>query len=149
MGPVDPSDQLVAFVRQHIGSIELLEVLLLLHRRPEEAWDADTVAAELRIQPRSVAGRLAVLNGMGLAKPQASGTDPPPPSQNGAVNGYPTTELFRFEPESALAPLVDELAAVYQTHRVRIIEIIFSQPADNIRVFADAFVIGRGGKKDG
>lgn len=123
------SPALVAFVRQHINSIETLEVLLLLYRQPDRAWSADAVAAELRIQPRSAAVRLAALEKAGLLSIEVEAGR-------------------RFNGAAEARPRVVELDGAYQTHRVRIIELIFSKPADNMRVFADAFVIGRGGRDD-
>ncbi len=126
---VELSPGLVAFLRQQISSIEALEVLLLTHRFPHRVWDADSVAAELRIQSRSAAARLAALEKSGLVR----------------IDG---ASSYRFAADGELAPRVAELDAAYQTHRVRIIELIFSKPADNIRVFADAFVFGKGAKDD-
>lgn len=128
-GTGEPSAALLHFVRQHITSVEILEVLLLLWRHPERAWDPGGVAADLRIQPRSAGLRLAALEKLGLCK-----SAPP---------------RYSFNAASPLAPLVDELDRAYQTHRVRLIELIFSTPNDNARVFADAFVLGKAGKPDG
>ncbi len=61
------SARVMAFLREHISSIEALEVLLLAWRPPRRRWDAEAVAAELRIQPRSAAGRLAALHKAGFA----------------------------------------------------------------------------------
>ncbi len=128
-GKGEPSAALLHFVRQHMTSVEILEVLLLLRAQPERAWDAIGVAADLRIQPRSAGLRLGALEKLGLCK-----STPP---------------RYSFNATSPLAPLVDELDRAYQTHRVRLIELIFSTPNDNARVFADAFVLGKGAKPDG
>ena len=111
-----------AFIREQINSIELLEVLLLFHAsEPGRAWSPEAVAAELRIQPRSVEQRCAALMRIGLL--------------------IPTGQEFRYNPESPMAATIDELAKTYKTYRVAIIEMIFSKPVDSSRLFADAFVL--------
>lgn len=126
----DLSTAVVGFLRQHVGSIELLEVLLLLNRHRDRSWDADAVAAELRIQPRSAGARLSSLEQAGIIKA--------------------TSLRYAFNADSEHVTTIGELDAAYQTHRVRIIEAIFSKPADNMRVFADAFVFrGKGPTSDG
>lgn len=119
-----------AFLREHIGSIELLEVLLLFQASPPgRTWSPDAVAAELRIQPRSVEQRCAALMRIGLL--------------------IPTGSEYRYNGESPLAPTIEELAKAYRTHRVAIIEMIFSKPNDSSRLFADAFVLRRSDPKGG
>jgi hypothetical protein len=121
------SEELLGFIRQHVSSIEQLEVLLLLRRDPAQTWEADGVAAELRIQPRSAAARLDSLTKAGLARHLS-----------------PAYVFDASNPE--LTKLVDALAEAYQTHRVTVIQTIFAKPADNVRVFADAFLLSKGGK---
>lgn len=118
-----------AFLRDHVNSVELLEVLLLLHRDAARTWTPQTIASELRIQPRSVEGRCAALARLGLIQ---------------AVGGE-----VRFDPKAPLAGVVDGVAEAYRTHRVAIIELIFSKPPDASRVFADAFVFKKPGEHDG
>lgn len=127
-----------SFIRDHVSSIEILEVLLLFHATPERAWTADAVAAELRLQPRSVEQRCATLVKAGLLA--ADGTAAP--QSNGAA------PQFRFVKTSPAAAVVEDLASTYRTRRVSVIELIFSKPPDAPRAFADAFVL-RKGDRDG
>jgi hypothetical protein len=130
------SPAVTAFLREHVSSIEILEVLLLFHADPARAWTADAVAAELRLQPRSVEARCAALLRIGLLVADAKGDAKSTPS-------------FRFASGALAAAVVDELASTYRTRRVSVIELIFSKPpADAPRAFADAFVI-RKGDRDG
>jgi hypothetical protein len=56
---------------------------------------------------------------------------------------------YQFAPvDPAIAPAVAALAGLYATHRVSIISMIFSKPADRLRSFADAFRF-RKDKNDG
>lgn len=118
-----------SFLRDHVGSIELLEVLLCLHHGGARAWTADAIAAELRIQPRSCEARCAALAKVGLVKNQ--------------------NDVLTFDRASPLAPVIDQLADAYRTHRVAIISLIFSKPVDSSRQFADAFVLKKRGEHDG
>lgn len=123
------SPTVTSFLRDHVGSIEILEVLLLFHREPAKTWTSGAVAAELRIQPRSAAGRCAALLKIGLLKQQQ--------------------DAFHFDGSSPIARVVDELSEAYRTRRVTVIEMIFSKPVESSRLFADAFVVRKGGDHDG
>ena len=99
-------------------------MLLLLHRRPERAWLPAELSAELKTTPDSVAGRLSAL------------------ARDGLVEG--DDERFRFGAGPGAAAVAD-VASCYATHRVAVIETIFSgdrQP-DALRSFADAFRVRR------
>jgi predicted ArsR family transcriptional regulator len=111
------------FLKQHIDSIEKLEVLLLLRANPSRPWTAAAVAGELRIMETSAAGRLEDLTVRGLLADEG-GT---PPS-------------FRYAPHTGEdAQAVTELASTYAQRRVSVITFIFSQPQDQLRSFANAF----------
>jgi hypothetical protein len=113
---------LVAFIRDHVSSIELLEVLLLLRREASRTWNAAAVAAELRISPTSASSRLRALEQSRLAKQDSEG--------------------FVYEASDPdRAALVALLAERYQTHRIKVIETVFRNPDKNVRVFADAFLL--------
>lgn len=93
-----------AFLREHIASIEQLEVLLLL-RANGGSWRPAEVSAALHTTPDSVAARLADLERDGLVSRGDAG--------------------FRFD-AGELAAAVDALASCYPTHRVAVIETIFA-----------------------
>lgn len=131
MAAIELPDTVVSFVRSHVNSVEFLEVLLLLQQERSRAWTGDSVAAELRIQPRSATTRLEAIQRLGAAKP---------------VDG----PAFRFDEKCALCPAIEALASAYRTHRVSIIQLIFSRPQHNgAEAFANAFLIGGKGKPDG
>lgn len=102
------SSALMAFLRQHIRSLELVEVLLFLHRYPEAAFASDAIAGELRLQPRSVSSRCSQLKAIGLV---------------GEDSGR-----CRFLAASPHAAVVGELALVWASHRARVIETISPDP---------------------
>jgi DNA-binding IclR family transcriptional regulator len=99
-------------------------VLLLLHRRPDRAWSPAELSAELKTTPESVAGRLAALE------------------RDGLVEGSDGSFRFGAGPRAAA---VGEVASCYATHRVAMIETIFSvdRQFDALRSFADAFRVRR------
>ncbi len=107
---------------EHIHSVEQLEILLLLYRQKAREWSAEEVARELRIHPGSTAGRLQDLQARGFL----------------SSRGEPTRRyLYQSVPGTDQA--VDGLAVAYTEWRVKILELIFSKPIQNILVFADAF----------
>jgi hypothetical protein len=116
------------FLVENVRSLEQLEILLLLHRAPERSWTAAEVAKELRIEPASAARRLEDLLVRGHAA-RAEG------------------EAFRGDGPEALRSTIRDLAEAYETLRVTVIQVVYSRPAENIQLFADAFLIRKDGEK--
>jgi hypothetical protein len=111
------------FVAQHIDSAELLETLLLTHSAPGRPWSPDEVARSIYTVPAGATRRLEQLVSLGLA------------ASSGAAD-----PVYRYAPSTpALAAQVDALAAAYRGARVAVINLIYNQPPDPIRSFADAF----------
>ena len=109
------------FLLQCIDSVEQLEVLLLLHRTPEQAWNPETVAQALYSNAGSIQRRLAGLHANGLLASTASSS-------------------YRYQPKtSALDATVRLLADTYRERRVAVITVIASKPMENVRAFSDAF----------
>jgi predicted transcriptional regulator len=110
------------FITRHIVSVEELEVLLLLHGQKDGDWSAAEINARLRSQEVSIAKWLEALVASRLV------------SANGG--------RYRFTPatpelEQQAAALVD----AYQTHRIKVIEFIFSKPSETLLSFVRAFEI--------
>jgi hypothetical protein len=111
------------FIAHHIESVEQLEILLLLYKRPGQAWSSEAVSQELRIDAKSAGERLEDMAHDGLLRRQ----------------GRSPCE-YQYGPEnSKLEDAVRGLAAGYAERRVTVINLIFSKPIDRIRTFADAF----------
>lgn len=114
-------DEVLNFVRTGIGSIWALEVLLLLHRTEDRAWQEAELVAPLRANARVVAESLAALCAKGLAAVDDAG-------------------LYRYLPASAaLREVVDGLADLYGRKPMAVTNAILSSRNDKIRTFADAF----------
>lgn len=106
-----------------ITSVEQLEILLLLRRDSTRAWTPLALAEELRSSESSVAKRLADLRKGGLVEAASS-----------------SPEAYRYAPAAEwLRASVDSLAKLYAESPYRVIDLIFSKPIDDLRVYADAF----------
>jgi predicted transcriptional regulator len=99
------SDRVIRFIRQHVGSIEKLEVLFLLAGR-RQPWSAEDVARELRSSARSAQDHLHEFETSGLL----SRVD----------------DCYLFNPAEPMhATTVAELAQAYRERRLRVIEAIY------------------------
>jgi hypothetical protein len=116
------------FVREHIQSIEQVEVLLLLFRTAPREWTAMSTGRELRIDPVSAARRLTDFQSQGLVKAR------------------PGDEALLYWYDGASGTLdraISELATAYHERRTALINLILSTPNEDVRVFADAFRLRR------
>jgi hypothetical protein len=109
-----------SFIAAYVGSVEELEIVLLLHAHPRRAWSAEGVANELRLDASSAAERLAEFARKGLVSHDTSGFTYTPPDTKA---------------REGLAAL----ARIYPTRRNAVIRLIFSRPNEKVQTFADAF----------
>ena len=125
------SAELVRFIRDHVTSVEQLEILLLLRRDPSREWSAAQVSEEIRTGLSSAQERLRDLLAQGMLV------------SSGA-------ECYRYAPR---APdddqLIAQLAGFYEQQRHTVINLIFSRPLERIRVFARAFRLRKDEEHDG
>ena len=112
------------FLSQYIGSLEQLEVLLLLRNNPTRSWAPGEVYEVVRSSRASVEERLESFVQLGFLVKE----DGPPPA-------------FRYAPREELGAALDETASAYQMWRVRVIEAIFTPVVDPAQRFADAFKV--------
>jgi len=120
-GPIPES--VARFITVHVRSLEQLEILLLLASQPGRAWSVDAVYDVIRSSRSSAAERLGELQLQGLLSVSA-GKEP----------------TYRFQPQAPeIAAAVEALAQFYKERRVKIVELIYSQPTDPLQHFADAF----------
>ncbi len=109
------------FIYACINSVEQLEILLLLRSRRE--LDAETITQELRTTSSSVEKRLSDLMRKNLVMLR---------EQDGK-------RTYVYDPPSLYADTMDQLASLYSSHRVSVINLIFSKPSDALTGFSDAF----------
>jgi len=114
-----------SFVNRHLDGVEMLEVLLLLHRRPDRWWTAETVAAELGTHPSSSERCLETLASRRFLDARLA-----------------HAVLFRYSPvDPELDQGVRQLAAAYAEQRLSVISLVSSNRLAGLRSFADAFRI--------
>lgn len=111
------------FLRSHIDSVGLLEILLLLHETDDREWSADDVNLRLQSSLSSVQNRLGKLESHGLI----------------SVSAAKGTRVYRYSPRTEeVAKAVTDLAATYKNYRIRVIDFVFSPP-DQLKDFSDSF----------
>jgi DNA-binding IclR family transcriptional regulator len=113
------------FIAANIDSAEQLEVLLLLHRRPDRGWRAHDVSREIFTVPAAATLRLESLVELGFLR------------SDGAADPE-----YRYGPRSEeLGADVQALADAYRADRVEVLNLVFRRPPDPLRSFSDAFRI--------
>lgn len=116
----DFSPPVKQFIDEHIHSVAQLEVLLALHQNPDALWTIEQVTSRFYFQPQMANELLIDLVRRGLV------------AQQGAA--------FRYAPaDTAIAPLIDELAKLYRERRVAVTSRIFSKPAGSDPKFPRKF----------
>lgn len=127
-------DDVQRFVAEQITSVEQLEILLLLRGRPDVEWTPTMVSEEIRTSERSATSRLADLERRGLLRSREEES---------------SVKRFWFEPlTESLRRAVEHVATAYAERRYTVIDLIFSKPIDELRLYADAFRF-RKGDRDG
>jgi hypothetical protein len=108
------------FLALHLGSVEEVEILLLLWRTKERWWRADEVGAQLHLGESTARTRLEKLSGHFLDVRVAGDV------------------CFRYSPgNQEREERTAELAAAYEEHRTDVIGLVMS--GRSARDFADAF----------
>ena len=123
--PDDIQADVRTFIAEQIDSVAQLELLLLLHGNPEKSWSAGEAAVKLCTAVEMTATLLAEL------------------TQRGLLSAAEAPEVrYSYAPKTKqLAQLVTDLAQLYHARRVTVITLIYAQPVDKLRSFADAFRI--------
>ena len=112
--------ELKRFIAGYIPSLEHLEILLLLAASPARQWTVTAVYDLIKSSDTGVRKALDELTEMKLV------------AREGAN--------YRYVPASSeIAKLVTDLAEVYRTRRIRVVEIIYSPELDALREFQRAF----------
>jgi hypothetical protein len=129
--------ELLDLLQAQVGSLEALELLLLLHRTQERAWDRFEIANRLGLSDDIVEASAASMESHGFLARHGTGPG--------------TTWQYSARPPERAA-MIDRLATVYADRRLEIMRILSAQAMERLResaarAFADAFIIRR--KKDG
>jgi predicted transcriptional regulator len=123
--------ELQDFINTYIGSVEQLEILLLMQRYSDKEWCPKEITAQIRSNFESVSARLQGLLNNGLISK----------TENGKFKYAPPSEAIRDK--------VLELQAAYAQKRSKIINMIYTGniktgPSKSVRDLADAFRLDRG-----
>lgn len=110
-------------VREHVGSVIELEVLLLLSHSPARSFTAAEVARELRVAPEWTQGYLSKLASGGILRERAG-----------------RAPAYTFAPSApSTSDTVFRLARAYSRQRHTVIDLIYSEPDDQILTFPEDF----------
>ena len=118
-------DAVARFLAVTVENVAQLELLLRLRADPERWWTADAVARELAAKPLVAQRDLEHLHSRGLA-------------ERGGDSGLG----YRYAP-GPLAPVLDQVADVYERRRTTVVNLIFSESRDDAVSLAEAFRLRR------
>ena len=119
------SSEIQNFINENIRSVEELEVLLALRKRPERDWDAVDVSHELRIDPISASNYLMGLYLKGLLSHQ---------EHKGCFYSY----RYRAVPEKKDKQLA-ELAMAFERARTDVVDYIFASQRRQFQSILESF----------
>jgi hypothetical protein len=120
----DISTSIREFIARFIRSVEQLEILILFSKDPSVTWSAQKVYDTILSTPQSVQRWLDDL------------------VRDRLLEKLPGEEArYRCGDDEALLSQVTELAELYRTKPVGVIETIYRREANAARSFADAFRI--------
>lgn len=121
--PDDIRADLRDFIVNEVGSIAQLELLLLLHQDAQKDWTAEQAAKALYTAVDATAALLEAFRTRGYVV-----------LKDGQPHRY---QFANRSPEQT--QLMRDLASLYQTRRVTVINLIYAGPEEKLRSFADAF----------
>lgn len=100
-------------------------MLLFLMSNPDREWTVLELSTRIRLTPEAVFATLTELHAANLL----------------AVKPSTPAPLYRYSPRSSALALevAESLNLAYKERRESVIQLIYTRPLDNIRVFADAF----------
>jgi hypothetical protein len=117
----ETEEDVLAFVGATVKSLWALELLLLMRREQNRAWQTDELVRELRASRVVVREALAALSGAGLMATDEAGQ-------------------VRYRPASGqLDSFVASAQALYVAKPLAVINAIVSAPNEKLRIFAEAF----------
>src|SRR5690349_1721944 len=127
MGGHQISEAARHFLREGIGSLERLDILLLMQHHAERWWSALALAHELRIPAPQIEAGLQALGASNLVAVRVT-----------------EDVIYRFDPGTTLLrELVEEIVNAHYMDRGNVARVISSGTADSVRLFADAFRLRR------
>jgi hypothetical protein len=127
VGPAPLPSSVAAFVSAHIGTLERLELLLLLMQSSDRWWDASTVSRELGYDAESARRALDHLAAHNLLAIRVT-----------------ADVRYQYQPgEPRLADAAAMFAQAFQMNPVAVLQLVTPPKSRSIRDFAAAFRIRR------
>lgn len=124
MSDSELSKEIQDFINSHIRSVGNLDVLFLLSSDPTKIWTAEDVSRELRTNSNYATSQLQELKRIGLIDTIGGG--------------------FSSRKDPQILDIVYKTRNAYNLRRSSVINLIYDQPLEKIRDFAEAFKL----KKD-
>jgi hypothetical protein len=112
-----------SFVTDHIHSITQLELLLLLHDDPQQAYTPADASRALRAPERLLGGQLADFYAAGVL----------------TADEQTAPLAYRFSTAGRHTTAVDELAVCVRQRKRAVHDLILRGPSSDVQVFSDAF----------
>jgi hypothetical protein len=126
------SDAAKRFLTDQVGSVERLDLLLVLYRHAARWWGAQALTDEVEMPAGAVQAHLDHLSARNLLDVRIA-----------------ESVLYRYHPaREELAQVVEEIARAHFLHRNDIVALLTCRTTDSARLFAEAFQL-RKGKRDG
>jgi hypothetical protein len=122
------SDEIRKFIIENISSVGQLEVLFLLYKKQERAWNIQEVGEELRSSETAAAEQLRGLHERELIIMKCDGKK----------------KFVSYLASAKNDAILKLLLKCYDDYRVSIITLIYEKPVEAIRSFANAFRIKKG-----
>jgi hypothetical protein len=122
-------DEVRLFLKDHVSSIEQLEVLLLLRASPERAWPVKEVYQRVLTNESSIQQSLEKLSEHGLVS---------------RVQGESAYQFSGGAPD--MLTTLDRLAILYKERPTRVVHELYGATPSEIDEFAKAFKIRRDSK---
>lgn len=117
------SSEVRNFLTKYVDSAELLDILMLLFREPDQEWTPESVSNRVFTVPQAAERRLEELKERGLL---AERTDRPGAYQIAVSDPGVTNAL-------------NEVRQAYEASRAELITFVFSLKADPVQSFSNAF----------
>lgn len=110
------------FIARCFGSVDALEVTMLLRRSPGTFWSPAAVAEQLGIREDIAARHMSALAAQDI------------------LITAPESAAYRYAPnDEEVAVRITELAALYSERRISVINAIYSANLERLRTFSRAF----------
>jgi hypothetical protein len=109
-------------VANRLESLEMVQVLLLLHADPDRVWTSADVEGATALDEVSASRQLILLRQGGLLTVEMA-----------------SDATYRYGATGDLARAVDDLKQCYQARLVDLASLIASRPRQRLQLFADAF----------